>query len=90
MLFNLLKGHVSAGNILYQHAELQPAVHFEAIVSLSKELSVWKGAIQFYTYYMKTYVLLHFEHKKDVTIIVKLLLYASSSVKFDFHRISVL
>ena len=40
------------------------------------------------TYSMKAYVLLHFEHKNDVTIIVKLLYratrpQANSSVKFD-------
>ena len=38
---------------------------------------------------MKTYVLLHFEHKNDVTVIIKLLYLwsyepqASGSVKFD-------
>ena len=40
------------------------------------------------TYSMKTYLLLHFEHKKYVTIIVKLFVksyepQASGSVKFD-------
>ena len=37
----------------------------------------------FTTYSTKTYVPLHFEHKNDVTIIVKLLNAASSSSKFD-------
>ena len=43
--------------------------------------------LAFNTYSMKTYVLLHFEHKSDVTIIVKLLYRATSrrreTLKFD-------
>ena len=37
----------------------------------------------FNTYSMNTCVLLDFEHKNDVTIIIKLLYVASSYVKFD-------
>ena len=32
----------------------------------------------FNTYFMKTYILLHFEHKNDVTIVIKLLYRATN------------
>ena len=34
--------------------------------------------LSFKTYFMKTYVLLYFEHKNDATVIVKLLYRATS------------
>ena len=39
----------------------------------------------FNTYSMKTYVLLHFEHRNDVTIIVKLLYRATSHRRINIY-----
>ena len=51
---------------------------FILIVVFRHHIDLIVNCFKLYTFFMKTYVLLHFEHKNDVTIIVKLLYRATS------------
>ena len=67
--------------ILVQHLKLQNSDYFTACIYKSTA---------FNTYSMKTYFLSHFEHKNDVTVIVKLCieLRAVAILQFIYRKAS--